>query len=85
MTKQKTVVVIGSLRVKMNSASRVFLIVDRKIFYLSTDTPPGMKSPRGPDTSSRSLSPNRLTKSEPAGSPRKYNKGEVPHGHPDRT
>lgn len=49
------------------------------------DTPPGMKSPRGPDLSNRSISPNRLTKSEPVGSPRKYNKGEVPHGHPDRT
>ncbi|XP_052229100.1 sperm flagellar protein 1-like isoform X5 [Dreissena polymorpha] len=51
-----------------------------------TDTPPGIKSPRGPDSSSRSLSPNRLTKSEGAApSPRKYQKGEIPHGHPDRT
>ncbi|XP_052229098.1 sperm flagellar protein 1-like isoform X3 [Dreissena polymorpha] len=50
------------------------------------DTPPGIKSPRGPDSSSRSLSPNRLTKSEGAApSPRKYQKGEIPHGHPDRT
>ncbi|XP_052229097.1 sperm flagellar protein 1-like isoform X2 [Dreissena polymorpha] len=51
-----------------------------------SNTPPGIKSPRGPDSSSRSLSPNRLTKSEGAApSPRKYQKGEIPHGHPDRT
>ncbi|XP_060557371.1 sperm flagellar protein 1-like isoform X3 [Ruditapes philippinarum] len=49
------------------------------------NTPPGIKSPRGGDTSNRSMSPNRLTKSEGGASPRKYNKGEIPHGHPDRT
>ncbi|XP_045189371.1 sperm flagellar protein 1-like isoform X2 [Mercenaria mercenaria] len=49
------------------------------------NTPPGMKSPRVGQVSDRSNSPNRLTKSEGGASPRKYNKGEVPHGHPDRT
>ncbi|XP_052772463.1 sperm flagellar protein 1-like isoform X13 [Mya arenaria] len=52
------------------------------------NTPPGIKSPRGaPETSLRSMSPtnNRVTKSEGAASPRKYQKGEIPHAHPDRT
>ncbi|KAL4232001.1 Sperm flagellar protein 1 [Mactra antiquata] len=52
--------------------------------YRFRDTPPDIKSPKG-DNLSRSMSPNRLIKSEPASSPRKYNKGEIPHGHPDRT
>lgn len=60
-------------------------LLEKTVFNI-TDTPPGMKSPRGPDLTNRSVSPNnRLTKSEPAGSPRKYSKGEIPHNHPDRT
>lgn len=71
-------------RVLMLLRLQIDKLLEKTVFHI-TDTPPGMKSPRLPDASSRSLSPNRLTKSEPAGSPRKYNKGEVPHGHPDRT
>ncbi|XP_060557376.1 sperm flagellar protein 1-like isoform X7 [Ruditapes philippinarum] len=66
---------------------RVLMLLRLQIdkFLEKTDTPPGIKSPRGGDTSNRSMSPNRLTKSEGGASPRKYNKGEIPHGHPDRT
>ncbi|XP_045189377.1 sperm flagellar protein 1-like isoform X7 [Mercenaria mercenaria] len=66
---------------------RVLMLMRLQIdkFLEKTDTPPGMKSPRVGQVSDRSNSPNRLTKSEGGASPRKYNKGEVPHGHPDRT
>ncbi|WAR22417.1 SPEF1-like protein [Mya arenaria] len=69
---------------------RVLMLIRLQIdkFLEKTDTPPGIKSPRGaPETSLRSMSPtnNRVTKSEGAASPRKYQKGEIPHAHPDRT
>ncbi|KAH3789920.1 hypothetical protein DPMN_168112 [Dreissena polymorpha] len=72
-------------RVLMLLRLQIDKMLEKTVFHVP-DTPPGIKSPRGPDSSSRSLSPNRLTKSEGAApSPRKYQKGEIPHGHPDRT
>ncbi|XP_060557375.1 sperm flagellar protein 1-like isoform X6 [Ruditapes philippinarum] len=73
-------------RVLMLLRLQIDKFLEKTVFHVNmSDTPPGIKSPRGGDTSNRSMSPNRLTKSEGGASPRKYNKGEIPHGHPDRT
>ncbi|KAK3584448.1 hypothetical protein CHS0354_006067, partial [Potamilus streckersoni] len=70
---------------------KVLLLLRLQIdkFLEKSDTPPGdSRSPRVHDAGAgtvRSMSPQRQIKSEPPLSPRKYARGEIPHGHPDRS